>query len=335
MMHCQSYRGASTLRSLFELATSLLPFLALSALNIWGYLHGHWLIPVLLMVPTAGFLVRLFIVQHDCGHGSFFNSRLANDTLGRFVSLFTVTPYAFWRKTHNMHHAASGNLGHRGQGGIDTLTVREYQALSPRTQLTYRLYRNPVILLLLGIPFFSIVMHRLPPHKATTPFIKHYEMAPQDEARRSILGLDLALLLVYGSAVWAFGWGAVFLAYFPAVIITAWIGGFLFFIQHQFEDTFWAEDADWGFQEAALKSSSYYVLPRWAQWFTGNIGIHHVHHLCALIPNYRLQECLDACPELAQMNRLTFLESLKCVRWALWDEDSRKMIPFSALPAGA
>ena len=282
-----------------------------------GLEHGFW--PVLaLSLPMGGLLVRFFIIQHDCGHGSFFRSRFANDMLGRAISLLTLTPYGNWRRAHAKHHATSGNLAKRGSGDIMTLTVREYRALSPVKRFFYRLYRNPFVLLFLGPPYLFIISYRVP-FGAPVPF---------REAWPGVVMLNAGLVAFYGLLGPLVGWLNLLLILGPAVAIAAWAGGWLFFIQHQFEDTVWEKGEDWNFHSAAIRGSSYYVLPKILQWFTGNIGLHHIHHLNGKIPNYRLQECLDASPELKGMSRLTILESLKCVRLALWDEDGRKLVSF-------
>ncbi len=315
--HCARFRGADLKRSLTQLLTTAAPFLLLSA-GMWFALKGGYWFALVLTLPAAGLLVRLFIIQHDCGHGSFFRSRFANDMLGRAISLLTLVPYGNWRKAHATHHATSGNLSKRGSGDIDTLTVREYRALGRGKRLLYRLYRNPVVLLFFGPPYLFILSYRVP-FGAPVPF---------HEAWPGVVMLNAGLVIFYGLLGLTFGWLNLLLVYGPVIMMGAWAGGWLFFIQHQFEDTVWENQEDWDFHDAAVRGSSYYVLPKILQWFTGNIGLHHIHHLNGKIPNYRLQECLNASPELKGMSRLTFFESLKCVRLALWDEDSRKLISF-------
>ncbi|MCB9991223.1 MAG: fatty acid desaturase [Rhodospirillales bacterium] len=328
--HCREYKQADPGRAAFQLFVTILPFFALSAFMIWGMAQGiYW--PLLGVIPAGGLLVRLFIVQHDCGHGSYFPSKAANEWTGRVLSVFTWTPYDFWRRAHNMHHASSGNLDKRGIGSIDTLTRREYEALPPRGQLMYRLYRNPFLLLVLGTPAYVMVGQRFL-HGSGSPFIDSYNGLAGRSEWKSIIGLDVALAVIYGALVMAFGWGVLVLLLLP-VVIAAWAGGWLFFIQHQFEDAYWEAGGQWEFHEAAVLGSSYYALPKVLQWFTGNIGLHHIHHLCSAVPNYRLQECLDAHDALQTLNRMTFRDSLQCVRWALWDEGARKMIGFRELRA--
>ncbi len=318
--HCAAYREADTWRSVAQLMITASGFVALIVLMFASLEYGYWL-PLALSVVAGGFLLRLFVIQHDCGHGSYFKSRRANDTIGRIISVLTLTPYGFWRKAHALHHASSGDLGRRGVGDIDTLTVREYLGLSRLGRLRYRLYRNPVILVVIGAPLYFLVFQRIPSGG----------MWLSKEAWISVLSLNAALIAFYGGLFATLGAGPVLMVFAPVALIGAWAGVWLFFVQHQFEDTLWDQSDDWNMQVAALGGSSYYVLPRLLQWFTGNIGLHHIHHLNSRIPNYRLQECLDASPELKAMNRLTLLESLKCVRLALWDEDQRKLVGFSAV----
>ena len=315
--HCAAYKGADTRRSLLQLANTFIPLAAILAVMGFGYAAGFW--PVLLLViPAGGLLVRVFIIQHDCGHGSFFRSRRANDILGHLLSVLTLAPYMIWRRAHAVHHATSGNLDRRGTGDILTLTVQEYRAMPAYKRLAYRIFRNPVMVLGFGAPWLFLINYRVP-FGAPLPF---------RDAWRGILVLDLVLVAVYGLAVALVGWQALTLLVLPSVLIAAWAGGWLFFIQHQFADSHWAREGEWDFHTSAILGSSYLVLPRVLQWFSGNIGLHHIHHLCGKIPNYRLQECLDASPVLQTTSRLTLRDSLGCLRLALWDETDRRMIGF-------
>lgn len=324
--HCHAYKGADPETSMVQLSVTLALFLVTCASMMFGAVHEiYW--SLLLILPASGLLVRLFVIQHDCGHGSYFKSRRANDLTGRFLSLLTFTPYGFWRNAHNMHHSGSGNLGRRGLGSIDTLTVKEYRAMSWRRRMAYRLYRSVFLLLVIGTPLHIILLQRIPPMPALSQ-VGNYRSLPSGQVWLSILSLDFAIMFFYGLAVILLGWKVVLMTYLPVLVITSWVGGWLFFIQHQFEDTHWKHDDEWEFQEAALLGSSYYALPPILQWFTGSIGLHHIHHLCALIPNYKLQKCLDGHPELQAMNRMTLKDSLKCIRWTLWDEDKGRMVSF-------
>jgi omega-6 fatty acid desaturase (delta-12 desaturase) len=324
-----AYRSADDGRALLQLVTTVLPFVGLSALLLWSASQGSW--PVLLFVLPAlallagGLLVRLFIIQHDCGHGSFFSSRAANTWVGRALSVLTLTPYGYWRRAHSLHHASAGDLSRRGIGDVDTLTVREYRALSAWGRLKYRIYRNPAVLHVLGPPLYFVLFQRSPFGQAL----------PAREAWRSIMGLNAALLVLYGALVAILGIGPVALALLPVACVASWVGGWLFFVQHQFEQTRWDEGKEWDFQLGALGGSSYYVLPRILQWFTGSVGLHHIHHLNSRIPNYRLQACLDGDEVLARISRLTLRESFSCIGLALWDEERRKLVSFAEAPLAA
>jgi len=313
--------GADWRRSLFQLATTAIPFIGL-LVAIAAVSRVHYGLSLLLAIPAAGLLVRLFIFQHDCGHGSFFRSRAANDALGRALSVLTLTPYGHWRKGHAVHHASSGNLDRRGRGDVETMTVAEYAALSPLGRLGYRLYRSPFVMVLLGAPINFIILQRIP---------RGFSFRDRD-ARRSMLALDVALILVFGLAMAAVGVGTTLATYLPVMIIASWIGNWLFYVQHQFDDTYWQRDGDWNFHTAALAGSSYFELPPILQWFSGNIGLHHIHHLCSRVPNYHLQACADSAPELRHIaKRISLRESLACWKLALWDEDRRVMVAFGDL----
>lgn len=323
-VHCAGFRGAVPWKSWSQLANTGVPFLALAAIMLAAAETHYWL-TLLLTIPAAGLLVRLFIIQHDCGHGSFLKSRPANDWLGRVLSVFTITPYDVWRRIHAVHHATSGNLTKRGFGDITTLTVDEYRNRSWLQRLLYRIYRNPLFLFGLGAPLFFLVLQRLP---------FGHPLEPREIWRSTVI-LNGAMLVVYGTLVWLVGWWSVLMTAVPIIALASAIGAWLFFVQHQFEETHWEHDDTWDFQVAAIHGSSYYELPVLLRWFTGSIGLHHIHHLNSMIPNYRLQPCLEACPELAEVNRLTLLESFACVRLALWDERQRRMVSFREVTAGA
>lgn len=324
--HCAAYQGADERRSLIQLLTTLALYAAMIFLMFYSLGIGYWL-TLLLAVPTAGLLTRLFIFQHDCGHGSFFNSKGKNDWVGRGLSILTIIPYDFWRKSHNMHHATSGHLDHRNVGGIDTITVREYQAFSPFKKLLYRIYRNPVVLLLVGTPIYLMIFMRFP-HNEQSFFLDTGKVLNGKSRWKGLMLTNLSLAVFYGGLGMFLGIGAVFSVFLPVIIMTSWIGGWLFFIQHQFEETYWQGGENWSLQEANLHGSSYYELPSVFQWLTGNIGLHHIHHLSSKIPNYKLQECMNSRPELRDINRIRFLESLKCVRFKLWDEQKKCLVGF-------
>ena len=314
------YRSPRTGRSLVELAITIGPFVALWLLTWLGIHFGYW-ISLLLVVPAAGFLVRLFMIQHDCGHGSFFRSKWLNDWIGRVLGVLTFTPYDFWRHTHAVHHASSGNLGRRGMGDIDTLTVAEYLALPWYGRLRYRLYRHPLVMFGLGPIYMFVLQHRLPVglmRAGWTPWL-------------STMATNAAVATIAAALIWLIGFGAFALVHVPIMLLAATMGVWLFYVQHQFEHTLWEANARWDLHEVALHGSSYYALPGVLRWFTANIGIHHVHHLCSRIPYYRLPRVLRENPELGRIGRLTLWDSIKCVRLVLWDESGRSLISFREL----
>jgi acyl-lipid omega-6 desaturase (Delta-12 desaturase) len=318
--HCNKFRGAVPKRAAIQLANTLIP-LAILVAGMFATVNTAYWATLLMAFPAAGLLVRAFIIQHDCGHGSFFASRKLNDVVGWCMSVLTMAPYGLWRREHAQHHACSGNLDRRGAGDIDTMTVDEYRALSWPGKLRYRLYRNSFILFGLGVPFYFMVLQRLPV----------WHSLSVRESMKSVMVLNLALAAFYAPFIYAFGLATVLWVVIPIVHIASAVGGWLFFIQHQFEETHWEKAESWDFQVAALLGSSFYDLPKVLNWFTGNIGLHHIHHLNSMIPNYRLQDCLEASPELKAINRMTLLESLKCARLKLWDESNRRLIGFREL----
>ncbi len=321
--HCQQFKGADLSRSLWQLTNTLIPFFGLLYLTYALYRNDLYWIALLLSPLTSAFLVRIFIIQHDCGHRSFFNSQVANDYLGRFLSVLTWMPYDFWRRAHNMHHATSGDLDRRGVGDIDVYTVKEYQAFSPIKKMLYRIYRFPLVLLLIGPPIYLLLLQRNP----------WTQSMPTKKIWKSIFGLNLTLLIVYGGASLLIGFKALVAVYLPMLVLTTIIGTWMFFIQHQFEETYWEGHADWDYNEAAIFGSSHYHLPPVLKWLTGNIGLHHIHHLEAKIPNYKLPECLETSLDLMALPVLTFRESLKCIWLTLWDEEQRRLIRFKDLPS--
>ncbi len=318
--HCGQYRGASTRKAVTQIVTTAVPFVVLLAAMLW-FVDRAYVVTLLLAVPLGGLIVRFFILQHDCGHGSFLPSATANQILGRVFSVLTLTPYGLWQRVHALHHATSGNLSRRGAGDIDTLTVREYLALLPMARMRYRVYRHPLFLFLIGVPAFFLLIQRLP----------WGHPLPVRETWQSVLGLDLAIAIVYGGLGLLIGFKTLVLTAVPAIVVASAVGGWLFFIQHQFEDTHWDTSEAWDFQLSAVHGSSFYVLNPVLNWFTGHIGLHHIHHLSSLIPNYRLRDCLEATPEFKTLNRLSLLESFKCARLSLWDEERRRLIGFSEL----
>ena len=314
------YKRASWRRASLQLLDTALPFGLLWALMA-ATVERSYPVTLLLAVPTAFFFIRLFIIQHDCGHGAFFPSRRANNLLGRALGVVTLFPYGYWKKTHAIHHATSGNLDDREFGDIRTLTVKEYQALSPLRRFSYRLYRNPLVMFGVG-PFYQFVLkHRFP---FDIPFTWKREW-------RSVLGTNLALAVVTTALVLGLGWKAVVLVEVPIILLAGALGVWLFYVQHQFEDTYWEHEEAWDFYRAGAHGSSFYDLGAIGHWLTGNIGYHHIHHLASQIPNYRLAECFRENPSMQRVTRLTVRASLRCARLTLWDEERRTMAKFSDL----
>lgn len=310
-----AYREPSSARSIGEIALTAIP-LVLLWLAAWLALAvGYWL-TLLICIPASAFLVRLFMIQHDCGHGAFFRKRAANDWVGRVIGVLTLTPYYVWRRTHAAHHAGSGDLRSRGMGDIRTLTVSEYRSLSPLARGWYRIYRHPLVLFGVGPAWLFLLQNRLPLGL----------MRAGREPWVSAVGTNLAIAAFAVAMMWAVGVVPFLEVHLPIVMLASSIGVWLFYVQHQFEDTYWADRPEWTHQEAALHGSSYYDLPAPLRWLTANIGVHHVHHLYSRIPYYRLQSVLRDHPELAGIGRITLAESFSCVRLRLWCADRRRLV---------
>ena len=312
------YRDPTLSRSIFELVVTLVPFVAIWALA-WWMLSISSLLALALALANAAFLVRLFMIQHDCGHGAFFKNRRLGDWLGRFLGVLTLTPYDVWRKTHSIHHATTGNLDKRGVGDLPTLTVREYREKNWAGRAWYRLVRNP--LFLFGVvPFYTFFLQNRLPVGLMRSGSRYWISA-------------LATNVVIGSALTAIGllggWNVLLFVFLPTMYLAASAGMWLFYVQHQFEDTFWDNEEDWDVHDAAFNGSSHYDLPAILRWVTANIGVHHVHHLASRIPFYRLGEVVREHDILAQSQRITLWESFRCARLHLWDESSRKLLTFS------
>ncbi|MBP0616548.1 fatty acid desaturase [Jiella sp. KSK16Y-1] len=311
------YRQPDALRSAFEIAITVVPFVALWVLAALAVAHGHYW-GLVLTIPAAGFLVRLFMLQHDCGHGALFASRSVNDWTGRVIGVLTFTPYDYWRRVHAVHHATTGNLDKRGIGDVDTLTVGEYRSRSRWGRARYRLYRHPAIMFGFGPAWLFICQYRLPVG------LMRAGVAPWT----STLATNLAIAVPAAALIWLMGLWPFLAVQLPITLMAATIGVWLFYVQHQFEETHWSEGKDWKFQHAALHGASHYDLPAVLRWFTGNIGIHHVHHLSSTIPFYRLPKVLDNHPELRAMGRITLWQSLSCVKLVLWDETAKRLVSF-------
>jgi acyl-lipid omega-6 desaturase (Delta-12 desaturase) len=303
-------------RSVVDVLTSVVPYLVLSVL-IYRCIHVSVFLALVLAVPAAGFLVRTFIIFHDCTHGSLLPSKRANAYLGAVLGMFVLAPFTRWRHDHAMHHASSGDLERRGAGDLPVLTVSEFRARSPRGQLAYRVFRNPLVMFGFG-PIFAMMIG---PRIATR--------AQRPRMRRSVLWNDLALLVTIGSLSWWIGIGHFLLAWAPAALLAGSAGIWLFYVQHQFEDAYWQSSEQWSYADAALQGSSYLKLPAVLQFFSGNIGLHHIHHLSARVPNYNLQRAHDENPIFHGVPVLSLADGLRAVRLKLYDEDSGRMVTFA------
>lgn len=309
------YQAPDLRRSIQQICNSFIPFIALTVLMYFSLELSYW-VTLLMALPAAGFLARIFIIQHDCGHGSFFSSMSANDRLGFLCGILTMTPYKHWRQSHAIHHRGAANLAKRGIGDIDTLTVNEYRELSRWKRLSYRVCRHPFVLF--GVtPFFNFVVGQ----RFLFTKYSRKEWPSLHWTNLAILGVAILLTLTIGLK-------ALLLIYVPIIALASSLGTWLFYVQHQYERTYWVQDDEWDYALAALKGSSYYKLPSVLRWFTGNIGFHHVHHLSPRIPNYKLKQCHEENPVFQQATVLTLASSLRTASLRLWDEETRRLVGF-------
>jgi omega-6 fatty acid desaturase (delta-12 desaturase) len=310
------YQRSDTRRAVTQLATTFLPLAAVLYLMYRSLALPYWT-TILLALPAAGLLVRTFIIMHDCAHGSFLPSKRANTIIGWITGVLTMTPFGEWRHAHALHHASSGDLDRRGHGDVDTLTVREYEALSRSGRFWYRVKRNPLILFGIG-PIHFILTNRIPPRGEDV----------DTRLRRSVWGTNaLILASVVALAVWI-GVPALLLVYGLPMYLAAAAGIWLFYVQHQFEDTYWKQHGEWDYATAAIRGSSYLQLPAVLHWFTGHIGLHHVHHLGPRIPNYALKRCHDENPMFHDVTTLTLAQSVRTLRLTLWDETRQQLVGY-------
>jgi len=312
------YQQPSLPRALWQMVNTLVPYAALWYLMYLSLPVSWWLV-VPLAILAGAFTVRIFIIFHDCGHGSYFKSRRANDIVGFIAGMLTFTPYYHWRWEHNIHHASSGHLDKRGVGDIWTLTVQEYLDASRWKKFAYRLARNPFILFVIAPLYLFLIKQRFPAGNAN----------PRE--RNSVAWMNLAILGMAVGLSFLFSLKAYLLIQLIILMVAGASGVWLFYVQHQFEDVYWERGEDWSYTKAALEGSSFYKLPKILQWFSGNIGFHHIHHLSARIPNYNLERCHDADPLFQTVKPITLLASFKSFTFRLWDEQCRKLVGFGHL----
>ena len=316
------YWGPDNGASVRQLLTSAIPFAVLWYATLRSLEVGYWL-TILLAMPTAGFMMRLFMIQHDCGHGSFFRSHAARQWVGRCIGVLLLTPYDYWKRTHAYHHAHSGDLDFRGFGDIDTFTVREYLSWPWYRRLRYRLYRHPFVLFIVGPIFIFLIKHRFP---WDVP-------ARWKQAWRGVFWTNLALVGVVVLMGETIGYGRFLLTHAPVQVFATTAGVWMFYVQHQFEQTYWDRHEDWDYYDASLYGSSYLVLPAPLRWLSANIGFHHVHHMSMRIPNYKLQRAHEDNEEFHVVREVRVRDTLKLINLALWDEDRRRLIRFRDLKA--
>jgi len=310
-----NYNRPAISRSTWQLINTFVPYVILWFLMYFSYSVSYWLV-LLLTIPAAGFLIRLFIIFHDCGHGSFFPSKKTNDTIGILIGVLTFTPYYRWHHAHQIHHKTAGNLDKRGAGDVWTLTVAEYKQASKSRRRFYRIYRHPLVMFGLGAGLMFILGNRFTR--------KHFE--PKEKMSVYITNIGL---LVFGSGMsLLIGVKAFLLIQLPVMYIAATAGVYLFYIQHQFPDVRWAHEEDWDYKRMALEGSSFLKLPRILQFFSGNIGFHHIHHLSSKIPNYKLEKCHKENSLFSDIKPLTFWKSFSCLKLRLWNEEKQQLISF-------
>jgi acyl-lipid omega-6 desaturase (Delta-12 desaturase) len=311
------YQSPEVRRSLWQVANSVIPFLL-----IWYAMYrslevGYWL-TLLLAIPAAGFMTRTFIIFHDCGHGSFFKSNKANEITGYITGILTWTPYYYWRHDHAIHHATAADLDRRGKGDVYTMTVAEYMSAPWWKRTGYRIFRNPLVLFTVGAMFVFMIAHRF------------WVPGTAARERNSVIITDLALALIIATLTGLMGWSKFLMIQLPIMFFTTSVGVWLFYVQHNFDRTYWVHHDQWDFFKAGMNGSSFYKLPRLLQWYTGNIGFHHIHHLSPKIPNYKLPECYKDNPQF-HVRPLTIPLSLKSLGYRLWDEEQKMLVGFREL----
>ena len=312
------YQKPSVAKASWQIINTLIPMIACWVAMYFVYDISYWY-TIPLIVLAAGLTVRTFIIFHDCGHQSFFKSRKANDIWGYITGVLTFTSYRFWHWEHGIHHSSSGDLDRRAEGDIWTMTVEEYEASSKWMKFAYRLVRSPLILFTIAPMFLFIVWQRFSNKKAKM------------KDRRSVWWTNLGIAVMVGLGCWIMGWEKYVILQLSICAISTTAGVWMFYVQHQFEDVYWARKGEWNFAAAALEGSSFYKLPKVLQWFSGNIGFHHIHHLSSRIPNYLLEECHNAEPLFQQVPCLTIRTSFACAGYRLLDEENHRLVGFKYL----
>ncbi len=307
-------------KSIMQMVNTLIPLLAAWALGFYLLQYSPWL-TVACSVVAAGFVVRTFIIFHDCTHGSFFKNKKANDYVGFVTGVLTSFPYEKWKREHTIHHATSSNLDKRGIGDIDMLTVDEYMEKSKLGRLGYRLYRNPIVMFGLGPIYMVLVLNR----------VNRSDAKRKERINTHLTTVTIAAIL--GSLIWLTSWQAVLLVYGVTLFIAGSLGIWLFYIQHTYEDSYFEYNEDWDYVKAAVEGSSYYKLPKLLQWITGNIGFHHVHHLSPRVPNYHLEAAHEAVPPLQRATTITLTTSLESIRYKLYDPENKRFVTFKEAEA--
>ncbi|MBT2291654.1 fatty acid desaturase [Paenibacillus albidus] len=306
--------------SIRQLINTLGPLVLLWCAAYFSLSVSYWL-TLVFAIPAAGFVIRTFIIFHDCTHGSFFKNRRANDIIGTITGVLTLVPYQQWKKSHSIHHASSSNLDKRGIGDIWIMTVDEYIAASPMKRLYYRIYRNPLVMFGIGPIAVFLIQYRF-----------NVKGARRKERMNTYL-TNVSIVGLYALIVWAIGWPAFLMVQLPIVFVSGFLGIWLFYVQHQFEDSYFENEEEWSYVMAAVEGSSYYKLPKLLQWITGNIGFHHVHHLSPKVPNYNLEKAHNNTPPLQKATTITIGTSLKAIHFRLWDEEHKGFVSFKEIKA--
>jgi omega-6 fatty acid desaturase (delta-12 desaturase) len=309
------YNSPDIRKSIWQIINSLGPYILLWA-AMYYTLSISYLLTLALAILAAGFLVRMFIIFHDCGHGSFFRSKKANRIVGTILGSLVFTPYDYWHREHAIHHKTVGNLDKRGSGDVWTLTAEEYSKLSPWRKFIYRLYRHPLLLLGIGPFFLFVLWFRIP------------RRSMNSEGRLSVHVSNLIVLLFCTSLILLMGWRAFLMIQLPVIYMATVAGVWLFYVQHQYEEVVWTRQEDWDYKTMALEGSSYMKFPRLLQWFSGNIGYHHIHHLSPMIPNYKLEKCHRENRMFDHIKPVTFVPSLRTLSLRLWNEKAGRLISF-------